>query len=241
MKPKDRNQYWNNYVSKHGKPIVEIVHEVETRGEAVELELKYIAQYGRRCDGSGCLVNITIGGDGGALGVIQSEEHKRKVSEKNRGKVRTPEMRERYRAAQNTPEMKALQAKIKSDPVWLEKQRRAKLGGKHTDEHRAKIAAGNTGRFKSEAEKAKISASKRGVPKSAEHRAKIGDAFRGKKHTEQHKTNKANAQKKVVLNTLTGIYYHGLQEAAESVPMNINTLRSKISGHLKNNTPFVYA
>lgn len=183
-----RNQYWHNYVKKHGLPIVEIAHEVETRQEAEKLELKYIADFGRRCDGSGCLVNITIGGDGGSLGMKQSKEHIQKRMKNLRGRVCSEQERLKMKEVQNRPDVKAKHAKYKSDPTWIEKQRQAKLG---------------------------------------------------KKHSEETKQKRANAAKKVLLNTQTGIFYWGIKEAAEAGCLNVSTLRG--NGHKLNNTPFIYA
>lgn len=45
---------------------------------------------------------------------------------------------------------------------------------------------------------------------------------------------------KILLDTQTGIYYHGTNEAANAFGMNPNTLRSKMSGFIKNNTSLIY-
>lgn len=222
-------------------PVIEIVHVVETRKEAVELELKYIAQFGRKCDGSGILVNITIGGDGGSLGMKHSAEHIEKRVGKFRGKPRSEEAKAKYKAVQNSPEMKARHVIIKSNPEWLERQRVTHLGLKQSDEAKMKKSKALKGRKRSEETKRKISMGNTGKVRSAEARAKISAVQLGRKATPQAIANKIAAQKKLVLNTATGIYYHGLQEAAESLPMNLNTLRAKMSGHYPNNTPFVYA
>lgn len=238
---KSRNQYWRNYVKKHGFPVVEIVHEIDTRKEAVELELKYIAQFGRKCDGSGRLVNITIGGDGGSLGMKQSEEHKSKISKALIGKVRTREMRQKYRETQARPEVAAIHNAYKKIPEYKEKQRVAKIGKKQTPEAVASRSKSLMGHKVSEETKRKISLKNTGKVRSAETRKMLGDIQRGRKQTPEAIANKVAASKKLVLNTLTGIYYHGLQEAADSLPMKLTTLRCKMSGHSKNNTPFVYA
>lgn len=238
---KGRNQYWHNYVKKHGIPVVEIVHEPATRKEAVELELKYIAQFGRKCDGSGCLVNLTIGGDGGALGHIQSDEHKEKISVKNTGKIRSEAAKKNYKDAQSRPEVIAKHKVYKSSDEFKENQRRLRLGKSQSEETKQKRSSTLKGHAVSEETKRKISLKNTGKVRSAETRKLMGDIQRGKKRTPEAIANKVAATKKLVLNTLTGIYYHGLQEAAESLPMNLNTLRSKMAGFTKNTTPFIYA
>jgi len=52
--------------------------------EAQQLEMKLIAEHGRKCDG-GTLTNISIGGESGANGRKHTEEHKQYMSVKQRG------------------------------------------------------------------------------------------------------------------------------------------------------------
>ncbi len=239
---KHRNQIWHKYVKKHSIiPIVEIVHEFETRAECVEMELKYISEFGRKCDGSGCLVNITIGGDGGCLGMKQTDEHIEKRAVYSRGKKYGEEARLKMKEAQNRPEVKAKHAAIKSDPIWLEKQRQAKIGKKLTEEHKKKISEGNKGRVFDEATREKISQANRGKVRTPEMRKRFSEQRKGRKQTPEVNKKRAEACKKVLLNTQTGIYYTGMKDAADSIQMNICTFRSKLSGHLKNTTPFIYA
>jgi len=69
----------------------------------------------------------------------------------------------------------------------------------------------------------------------------------GKTHTPHEKINISNRMKgntngiKIILNTSNGVFYYGAKEASESVNMNYNTLRDKLTGRIKlNNTPFIY-
>ena len=236
-----RNQYWNNYVKKHGFPIVEIVHEVETRKEAAELEMKYINQYGRRIDGTGQLLNITIGGDGGALGVKRSGETKEKLSVANKNRKHTEAAKANFKAAQNRPEVRAKHAEIKKSEEWLAKQRAAKLGGKLSEEHKAKISKGLKGRVVSEEAKQKISAANSGKKRTEEQKEYLSQIRRGKTRSAQSIAAAAESNKKILLNTQTGIFYNGMKEAAESLGINLNTFRAKMAGHSRNNTPFVYS
>lgn len=58
-----RNIFWKRVVKKHGL-IVEIVERNIQEWYALELERDLIAYYGRRDIGTGCLVNLTDGGEG---------------------------------------------------------------------------------------------------------------------------------------------------------------------------------
>jgi hypothetical protein len=66
-----------------------IVHQNILNEEAKRLEIGYIKQYGRKCDG-GILINLTLGGDG-RNGDKPTEETKRKMSLAQKGKIIKPE------------------------------------------------------------------------------------------------------------------------------------------------------
>ena len=236
-----RNQFWNNYVKKHGEPIVEIVARFETRQQAAELEIELIKKYGRRIDGSGQLVNITLGGDGGALGVKQSEQTKTKRTAKLKGFVHSEQSRANMKAAQNRPEVKAKHEIYKNNIEWRELQRNLKLGKKLSEEHKAKIGASSLGRTMSTESRMKISKANKGKTRTDEQRKRLSESFKGRIRSEAAIKKAAISNYKPMLNTLTGIYYDSLKDAAASIPMNLNTFRSKMSGHIKNNTPFIYA
>lgn len=70
------------------EPLVGIV-ETSTEEFAFMLEQGLIKLLGRKDNGTGILCNFTDGGEG-STGVVCSEEHKRKVSEKLKGIVRGP-------------------------------------------------------------------------------------------------------------------------------------------------------
>jgi predicted GIY-YIG superfamily endonuclease len=189
FKSKQRNQYWHNYVKHHGEPIVEVIARFEEREQAVKLETELIKKYGRRIDGTGNLVNITLGGDGGAFGVKQSKEVIEKRIGGLRGMKHSEQSRANMKAAQNRPEVKAKHDKYKNNPQWREMQRNFKIGKKLSVEQKEKIA---------------------------------------------------NSLKRIVLNTETGIYYNGLKDAANSVNINLNTLRGMMAGYRPNKTNFIY-
>jgi hypothetical protein len=65
--------------------------------EALDLEACLIAKYGRRCDGSGPLVNLTLGGDG-FWGYRHTAEHRAKNAAAQAGRKATPETRAKLSA-----------------------------------------------------------------------------------------------------------------------------------------------
>lgn len=120
-----RNQHWHNVVNKHGFKI-EIVIENVTEKEANEKEVELILYYGRRDLGTGTLVNMTNGGEG-TCGRTVSKETRKKISDSNRGKVRSEEARKKM------------------------------CGKIHTEEHRRKNGDGNRGKKRTEEARKKIS------------------------------------------------------------------------------------
>lgn len=82
-----RNHYWWDIVKNVGYTI-EIVHSDIDYEEAMDLEIKYIKQFGRKDLGLGNLVNLTDGGNV-MTGYNHKEETKEKISESNIGKTFT--------------------------------------------------------------------------------------------------------------------------------------------------------
>lgn len=130
-----RNKHHTHICLKHGINR-KIIGTFEDRKDAVELEIKLIAEYHTFVDdhaynGIGC--NYTAGGEGCAC----SAETKQKISDKQRGKTpwnkgrrdlrpRTEEEKQHLRNAN----MGARNAMFGKSPNW---------GKKHTDETRAKM------------------------------------------------------------------------------------------------------
>ena len=78
-----RTQLWKNIINKTDY-IIEIVEDGLTWEQACEGETKWIKHYGRKDLNKGFLVNMTDGGDG-ALGLIHTDEAKKKLSKANSG------------------------------------------------------------------------------------------------------------------------------------------------------------
>lgn len=102
-----------------------------TNEEAKQLEKELITKYGRKIDG-GILDNIKINQWACAVGWKHSEETKRKISNANKGKKRTPEQLKNYKGTV-TDEHK-------------EKVRQANLGRPYDPVRAAKISATLMGR-----------------------------------------------------------------------------------------------
>jgi len=84
-----RNKYWWNIVNKVGYDI-EIVHHKVKYKKAMELEIHYIKEFGRRDLGLGNLVNLTDGGNV-KTGYKHNEESKKKISKSHKNKTITEE------------------------------------------------------------------------------------------------------------------------------------------------------
>jgi hypothetical protein len=114
-----RNAMWKNIISKT-EYRVDIVLTDLTWEEACQKEREFIELYGRRDKGTGPLVNMTGGGDGG-YGMIQSDE-----------------AREKIRQFQLS-----LNKKGKPGRVWTEESRKklstTLTGFKHSDEAKEKM------------------------------------------------------------------------------------------------------
>lgn len=80
-----RNRYWKNIEAKHGF-VAKKLKENLTEQDAWDLEIALIAQYGKLIDNTGCLANITDGGEG-ASGTIHTPETKAKWSSAKKGKT----------------------------------------------------------------------------------------------------------------------------------------------------------
>jgi hypothetical protein len=93
-----RNKHYLNYIKKYGKPIINIIQENLTKEEACLLEIKLITEYGRKdIDPKGILLNKSLGGEGGNLGITQSLETKKKKSISMKGKkIHSEEQKEKW-------------------------------------------------------------------------------------------------------------------------------------------------
>lgn len=115
--PHNRSNYWKNYVNKYGF-IPEIRIDNISKEQALYFENKYIRFFGRKINGTGCLINITEGL--GRLNISHSEETKKKISEKHKGKIVSISTKHNMR--------------------------RGQLGKQRTEEHRKNISLSSKGK-----------------------------------------------------------------------------------------------
>ena len=165
--PKDRSlihiQYWQDEAT------------------AFAYEIYQIDFWGRKDLGTGCLRNLTDGGEGKA-GAILSLETRAKIGASNTNP--SPETLVKMSAAQ-----------CKRSPETRAKMSAAHMGHKASLETIAKL----TGRKHSPETKARISATKTGCKLSPEHRAKLSAALMGNTRTKGYKHSPENLAKRVGL------------------------------------------
>jgi hypothetical protein len=149
-----------------------IVQDFETEKDAFFAEMFLIALYGRINNGTGCLRNLTNGGEGPA-GMVVSEETRRRHSDavKRRG-----------------PD---------SEETKVRKKAAAKLRG-IAPELLARFIAMRKLRGLSTEQSLKMNAAKIGIHLSEEHKKKLSVLKKGKKFSEQHKKALSEARRKYV-------------------------------------------
>lgn len=79
-----------------------------------------------------------------------------------------------------------------------------------------------------------------GLKKTDEQRYKNGNGSRGRVHSSEEKEKRAKSILKIILDTNTGVYYIGLQEAADSVGMKKERLAARLNGHVRNKTGLIF-
>lgn len=155
---------------------IQIIKDNLTREEAIELEIKLIAEYGRKDLGTGILYNLTNGGEGTSL-----------PKEKNGmyGKKHTSETREKIKKARSKQKMKPLsdQQKRLLSEKFKGRVRPPRLDGlpdHHTEETKEKIRLAHLGKPK-----------KKGFKQSEEQKRKKLESYRA-----------TMAKKKLALNNI---------------------------------------
>lgn len=142
-----------------------IVQESMAETEAFNLERALIAQYGRRNMGTGCLTNMSDGGEGNS-GRAYNPEQASKISAALTGRKR-PDVAERN--------------KLKNQQMWEE---RRKSGWSHSEETRKLLSEQSSSRKHTIETKAKISDANSRRVVSSETKAKISAARSAMKGTQ---------------------------------------------------------
>lgn len=177
-KGKNKRAYVNNRTIK--KPIdplrIKIVQDQLTENEAFNLEIKLIAQYGRKDIGTGVLRNLTNGGEG-VSGRINSKNSIKKRVDANTGKKRTPEQKERMRQAQLARKERTEEEKI-AIAEKISQARKGKGTAPKSAEHKQKLSAIFKG--KSNGARTEETKQKMRKPKSEAHKKAISDGRKKK-------------------------------------------------------------
>lgn len=123
----DRTQHWKNTAIKHGVICKIVAHDLSAE-EALVLEKKLIASYGRQDQKTGCLVNLTDGGDG-VVNYVWTEEHRKKISETGIGRKHTDEFKQMISKLHTgkvlSEETKAKISAKRRGAKWSDAQRKA--------------------------------------------------------------------------------------------------------------------
>lgn len=224
-----RWQYGNGYrnqklmykaIKKYGWKNIEhiVLYKDVPAEEAYEKEKQFIHEYNSCNPKYG--YNISTGGECGAKGVKISEEHKKIISERQKGRIPSEETRKKLSEA----------------------------GKGHfvSQETRNKISEKNKGKKMSQETKEKMIASLKeyykthkshliGVPCSEETKRKISKAKKGKPITEEHRQKiiKNHASKRSVVCLETGKIYSSIKEAALDTGANDDCICGVCNGYRK--------
>lgn len=143
----NRSNWWKSTTNKYGLE-VRILFSNLTEQMAFFLEKEMISRYGVQKEGSGCLINITLGG-GGISGYKHTDETKQKIGMASKGKTLSKEHIKKLKAATKgrvVPiEVIRRMAEKKRGTIASEETRR-KIGNSHRGKTRSTEARNNLSR-----------------------------------------------------------------------------------------------
>lgn len=197
----ERNEIWNRIKNK-SDVLVEIIYDNLDWKTACDIEKSLINQYGRINNNTGILSNMTDGGEGTFNKVI-SEETRYLLGNGVRGKKRTEESKRKQSESTKG---------VKKPKEHGDKIKQYRIGKKMSEEIKLKISKSSKGR----------TSWNKGQSFSEESKLKMSDSKKGKK------TSGDNPNSKMVINTLNGIFYETLKEAANSIDMGYSNFKQKI-------------
>jgi hypothetical protein len=194
---------------------------------------------------------------------VHSEETRKKQSESQKGKKHSEESRKKMSEAKKNmsegTKQKMSESK-KGKTTWMK-------GKKHTEETLKKMSDANKGKKLSDATKEKIGKAGKGrrhteetrkkmsKPRSEETRKKMSDAkqkmseetkrkisesSKGKTMSEEARKKMSKSKSKKAINIQTNEIYNSVTEMCEILGLKCNTMKPKLCGLRKNNTPFQY-
>jgi hypothetical protein len=153
-----RSKWWKSIVKKYGYE-VKILYEKLSNSMANEIEKQLIAEYGRRDIGTGCLVNLTDGGNG-MVGLVVTDEHRKNNSEALKALGDNHPSRQesqRLRMKENNPAKRPeVREKISRNSAMKNPEIVAKLRNrKRSEETKRKISEANRKRVRTSESKEK--------------------------------------------------------------------------------------
>lgn len=206
-----RNEIWTRIYKKHGIE-VEITHDNIIWEEACAIEIYLIEFYGRLCNDSGILANITEGGEGN-FGLKHTEETKKRISNLKKGRKLTKEHIEIIRAvAKKQKGIKKGKQKKERNEEYRSKLSAAAISRKntkHTDEWKLNQKIKMTGRKTNKTLDGILVFNKEGV---------ISHYF----DSISVCSNELNISKFKIRRNLNGILYNELQYSFNKIPKDIS-------------------
>lgn len=155
---KHRSDWWIRIEKKYGRD-VEIITDGLTNDEAIQLEIKTIAKYGRLNLGTGTLCNMTDGGEGG-FGLKHTDESKKLMSEAAMGNTR-------FAGKKHTEQTKEFMSEIHMG------KKNHMFGKKLSEKHKKAILKANIGSKRSEESKLLMSLNNKGKKRVIDTVSKI--------------------------------------------------------------------
>ena len=116
---KNRNNLWFKTINKYINYEIQVLKKDLSLEDAKELEIILIDYYGRKCNNTGTLTNITLGGEG-SFGLKHSDETKLKLSNIRKGK--------------------------KQSEIWIKNRSNSLRNKKLSQEHRQKLSDAKNGK-----------------------------------------------------------------------------------------------
>lgn len=207
-----RNKIWNDIVKKNnGVFQIVILHEGLFESEAFELEIMEISKMGRLCDGSGCLSNLTLGGEG-TSGHSPSREHRQKLSKAFSGKNHPL-----FGKKHSVEHVQRMSNSLKGKKSWNK-------GLKHTEETKEKIRSKAIGR----------TSPTKGMSLTEEQRKRLSSIKKGKA-TFQSKMVKQISTDIIVANSAVELY-----NKIDCRGRSLVTVQAYLNGNTKRPEWFTY-
>lgn len=134
-----RNSHWKNIIKKTNYSVEIIVKDIDYN-DALSREIELIKSIGRKDLNTGTLVNMTDGGES-TSNYIPTEEYKKKMSEKLKGKKRTKETIDKivsfHKGRKRSEETKE---RMRISKIGKGIGNKNNLGNKHSEETRKKMS-----------------------------------------------------------------------------------------------------